>query len=151
MRCAACVEELTTTERRKERLKDVARLYVLEGYTYKRIHEKTGASKSQISEALQELERLTGLQVRRNPKAGTKKKIRDVTTMVPQGRKYRQSVRDWHSFRTTWITEALKAGWSVADVQKVTGHAETKIVLENYFRPEEEHLKKLPVPASAAI
>jgi integrase len=151
MKCVECIEGLSTTEKRKERLKEVARLYLLERWNYKRIQEKQGYSKSQISEALRDLEQETGLQLRRGAKVGTKAKIQDVTTLRPKGRKHRQSVRDWHSFRTTWITEALKSGWSVADVQKVTGHAETKIVLENYFRPQEEHLKSLPVPASAAI
>jgi integrase len=145
------VDGLSTTEKREQRLRDVARLYVLEKCTYNQIHEKIGASKSQISEALQEMEQGTGVKLRRNAKEGKKAKARKLTTKVPDGRRYRQSIRDWHSFRTTWITEALKSGWSVADVQKVTGHAETKIVLENYFRPEEEHLKALPVPASAAI
>ncbi|MDF3129465.1 tyrosine-type recombinase/integrase [Kiritimatiellaeota bacterium B1221] len=151
VRCVEFIDGLSTTEKRKERFKDVARLYLLESYTYKRIHEKMGYSKSQISEALQVLEEGTGVQLRRNPKGGTKTKIQNLTTRIPEGRRYRQSVRDWHSFRTTWITEALKSGWSVADVQKVTGHAETAIVLENYFRPGEAHLKSLPIPASASI
>ena len=151
MKCVACIEGLGTTERRRERLKEVARLYLLEGLSYKQIKEKAGYAKSQISEALRDLEDETGLKFRRYVSGNKRTKIREVTTCRPSGRRYRQSVRDWHSFRTTWITEALKSGWSVADVQKVTGHAETQIVLENYFRPGEDHLKRLPVPASAAI
>ncbi|MCH8514217.1 MAG: tyrosine-type recombinase/integrase [Kiritimatiellae bacterium] len=151
MKCVACIAGLGTTERRRERLKEVARLYLLEGLTYKQIKEKAGYAKSQISEALRDLEDETGLKLRRYSAEGKRSKIREVTTCKPSGRRYRQSVRDWHSFRTTWITEALKSGWSVADVQKVTGHAETQIVLENYFRPGEDHLKQLPVPASAAV
>ncbi len=151
MKCVKCAEEMSTTEARRARLKEVARMYLLEGRTYQEIAGERGYSKSQISEALRDMEDETGLKLRRSPKKGTRTKIREVTTCRPSGRRYRQSVRDWHSFRTTWITEALKSGWSVPDVQKVTGHAETKIVLENYFRPDETHLKSLPVPASAAV
>lgn len=151
VKCVKCAEAMCTTAARRERLKEVARMYLLEGRTNVEIAGERGYSKSQISEALRDLEEETGLRLRRSPKKGKRTKIREVTTFRPSGRRYRQSVRDWHSFRTTWITEALKSGWTVPDVQKVTGHAETKIVLDNYFRPDEEHLKRLPVPASAVV
>lgn len=47
----------------------------------------------------------------------------------------RASVRDFHSFRTTWITLALSAGVPMELVRRVTGHATVDVVLKHYFRP----------------
>jgi integrase len=48
------------------------------------------------------------------------------------------SVRDFHSFRVTWITLALSAGVPLELVRKVTGHAAVAIVLKHYFQPGRE-------------
>ena len=45
------------------------------------------------------------------------------------------SLRDFHSFRVTWVTVALTAGVPLEIVQKVTGHRTTAIVLKHYFQP----------------
>lgn len=47
----------------------------------------------------------------------------------------RASVRDFHSFRVTWVTLALTAGVPLELVQKVTGHKTAEIVLKHYFQP----------------
>ncbi len=50
----------------------------------------------------------------------------------------RASVRDFHSFRVTWVTLALTGGVPLELVQKVTGHKTTDIVLKHYFQPGQE-------------
>ncbi len=50
----------------------------------------------------------------------------------------RASVRDFHSFRVTWVTLALTAGVPLELVQKVTGHKTADIVLKHYFQPGRE-------------
>ncbi len=50
----------------------------------------------------------------------------------------RASVRDFHSFRVTWVTLALTAGVPLEIVRKVTGHATADIVLKHYFQPGRE-------------
>jgi integrase len=50
----------------------------------------------------------------------------------------RASVRDFHSFRVTWVTLALTAGVPLELVQKVTGHKTKDIVLKHYFQPGQE-------------
>jgi hypothetical protein len=45
------------------------------------------------------------------------------------------SVRDFHSFRVTWVTLALSAGVLEELVRKVTGHATVDIVRKHYFQP----------------
>jgi integrase len=151
MKCKAYVEGLTTTAKRKARFIDTARLYLLDGLSYNKIQAQAGYAKAQISEALRDMEAGTGLALRRDPQTGITSKIRDLTTEQGEGRVNRQSVYDWHSFRTTFVTEALKAGWRLPDVQAVTGHSTVEIVLKHYYDPGEEHLKSLPLPASAAV
>jgi hypothetical protein len=51
-------------------------------------------------------------------------------------------VRDFHSFRVTWVTLALTAGVPLELVQEVTGHKTTDIVLKHYFQPGREDLRQ---------
>lgn len=55
----------------------------------------------------------------------------------------RASVRDFHSFRVTWVTLALTAGIPLELVQKVTGHKTADIVLKHYFQPGREEYRHL--------
>jgi integrase len=54
----------------------------------------------------------------------------------------RASVRDFHSFRVTWVTLALTAGIPLELVQKVTGHKTSEIVLKHYFQPGQEDFRQ---------
>jgi integrase len=54
----------------------------------------------------------------------------------------RASVRDFHSFRVTWITIALAGGVPMELVRRVTGHQTTEIVLKHYFQPGREEFRK---------
>jgi hypothetical protein len=54
----------------------------------------------------------------------------------------RASVRDFHSFRVTWVTIALTGGVPLEIVQKVTGHKTTDIVLKHYFQPGREEFRQ---------
>lgn len=54
----------------------------------------------------------------------------------------RASVRDFHSFRVTWVTLALTAGVPLELVQKVTGHKTTEVVLKHYYQPGREAFRQ---------
>jgi integrase len=54
----------------------------------------------------------------------------------------RASIRDFHSFRVTWVTLALTARVPLELVQKVTGHKTTDIVLKHYFQPGREAFRE---------
>lgn len=56
--------------------------------------------------------------------------------------KNKGSVKDFHSFRVTWITLALSAGVPLEIVRRVTGHKTTDVVLKHYFRPGREEFRK---------
>ena len=60
---------------------------------------------------------------------------------IRQERKHglrRASVRDFHSFRVSWVKLALNAGVPMEHVQKVTGHRTAQIVQKHYFQPGKE-------------
>jgi integrase len=54
----------------------------------------------------------------------------------------RASVRDFHSFRVTWVTLALTAGVPLEIVKKVTGHRAAEIVMKHYFQPGREEFRR---------
>ena len=55
---------------------------------------------------------------------------------------HRASIRDFHSFRVTWVTLALTAGVPIELVTRVTGHRATNIVIKHYFQPGREDFRK---------
>ena len=54
----------------------------------------------------------------------------------------RASIRDFHSFRVTWVTLALTAGMPIELVKRVTGHRTAQIVEKHYFQPDAEDFRK---------
>jgi integrase len=63
-------------------------------------------------------------------------------TAAPEKKTVRRSnLKDFHSFRTTWITMALSAGVPMELVRRVTGHSTVEVVLKHYFRPGKEAFK----------
>jgi integrase len=57
-------------------------------------------------------------------------------------RERRASIRNFHSFRVTWVTLALTAGVPLELVQKVNGHETTDSVLKHYFQPGREDFRQ---------
>lgn len=56
----------------------------------------------------------------------------------------RASIVDFHSLRTTWITDKLAAGIPIEAVKRTSGHRTTDVVTEHYYKPgEQQHLKTL--------
>jgi integrase len=100
----------------------------------------TGFSRGAVSNYLNEIERETGTSIvrghRRAPKIDALQEEREVGLR-------RASVRDFHSFRVTWITLALAAGVPLELVQRVTGHRTVAVVLKHYFRPGREDFKQV--------
>jgi integrase len=80
-----------------------------------------------------------------NGESGQTKKVEIIRGEIHAERKdgiRRVSVRDFHSFRVTWVTLALTAGVPLELVQKVTGHRTTDIVLKHYFQPGREEFRR---------
>lgn len=51
------------------------------------------------------------------------------------------SVFDFHSLRTTWITEALSRGVPIETVKLVSGHKTVEVVTTHYFHPSREQVR----------
>jgi len=125
------------------RIRAVLPVY-LAGNCVEKTAKLAGVSQSSVSLYLNELEGHLG-------KAFIRGKCRPVqcVALPTRGRineerihgKNRASVRDFHSFRTTFVTLALMRGLPIDIVRKITGHQTADIVTKHYFRPEREQLK----------
>lgn len=116
----------------------------LNGESINKSAKAAGVSQGTASLYLNELEA-------RTRKAFIRGKHRPVKAIAPPTRgkireerkngKLAASVRDFHSFRTTFVTLALMRGMPLDTVRKITGHQTASIVTKHYFRPEREQLK----------
>ena len=130
--------EMDATKR--EVMTEIFKAYV-GGGKFPAIAEKLGHSKSTLSLYLHEIERRSGLRVLRvTSKNRAVKRLGDLSTARKGGLR-RASIRDFHSFRVTWITLALAAGVPMELVTRVTGHQTVNVVLKHYFRPGREDFR----------
>ena len=99
----------------------------------------TGSSRGTVSNYLNEIERETGSVCIR----GKRRRANGQTLQAARtdGRR-NASIRDFHSFRVTWITLALAAGVPLELVQRVTGHRTVEVVMKHYFRPGREDFRQ---------
>jgi hypothetical protein len=136
--------ETVPTCLKRERMLTVLDLY-LKGDTLPKIAQDLDIGKGTVSAYLNEIQTAVGIHFIRGGKG------RVVTPSVPNVGRIRQerpsglkkaSLRDWHSFRTTWITLALSSGMPFELVSMVTGHTTANVVMKHYFQPQREALKK---------
>ena len=121
----------------------VFKLY-MDGQNIQAVMAAANVSKGSVSGYLNEIESAIGCRIVRgsshtNKGDSLKDGMKDAG--LYRERKHglrRASVRDFHSFRVTWVTLALTAGVPLELVQKVTGHKTTDIVLKHYFQPGRE-------------
>jgi len=147
---ATLTNEDVPTEKRQH-MEEAFRRYS-DGQTLPAIATAMGMSKSSISLYLHEIERRTGLRVlRQRRQAHKEKKQRGAVSVQREGGARRVSVRDFHSFRVTWITLALSAGVPLELVQRVTGHKTTQVVLKHYFKPGRDAFKAALESAMPAL
>ena len=128
---------------KRVRMSTVFKLY-MDGGNIAAVMAGANVSKGSVSGYLNEIESAIGCRIVRgsshtNKGDNLKDGMKDAG--LYRERKHglrRASVRDFHSFRVTWVTLALTAGVPLELVQKVTGHKTTDIVLKHYFQPGRE-------------
>ena len=127
---------------KKERMKAIFDLYMT-GKKLCLVADELGVSKGTVSGHLNEIERAVGCRIVRGKAEGRRQKtgMAELLEEREDGLR-RASVRDFHSFRVTWVTLALTAGVPLELVQKVTGHKTTDIVLKHYFQPGREEFRQ---------
>ena len=54
----------------------------------------------------------------------------------------RTPLRSFHALKTTWITNALNAGISMEDVQRITGNVDAETILKHYFHSDGERIRQ---------
>ena len=127
---------------KNSRMKKVVADY-LAGIPSKELLKSHDISKGSLSGYLKEIEEKTGCIIPRGGRTSNHvtspadSDNNSLQTARKNGRR-RASVRDFHSFRVTWVTLALTAGVPLELVQRVTGHKTTDIVLKHYFQPGRE-------------
>jgi len=119
----------------------------MDGKKMREIVTVAGVSKGSVSGYLNEIEGAVGCRIVRGRPAGGSltaalKSDDSLLRVKRTGSKRRASVRDFHSFRVTWVTLALTQGVPLELVQKVTGHKTTDVVLKHYFRPGQEDFRR---------
>jgi integrase len=118
-------------------------LMYLEGKTIPEIAIETGCSRGSASGHLNELERMAGASIiRRGNAVQFPSVVRGELHVERENGCRRASIRDFHSFRVTWVTLALTKGVPIEIVQMVTGHRTTEIVMKHYFRPGREDFRQ---------
>jgi integrase len=104
-----------------------------------------GVGQSSGSVYLNDLEKATGKNIIRGKMRtidGLGEPTRGSIRKERKSGKLAASVRDFHSFRTTWVTLALMNGMPIDTVRLVTGHKTADIVTKHYFKPHRAELKK---------
>ncbi len=116
----------------------------LSGLSLSKSAASVGCTKSTASKHLNDLEGFLGKSIIRNKRrvVDVPETARGAMQIERKNGGMRASVKGFHSFRTTWTTLALMNGLPVSVIQLVTGHATAEVVLENYFNPETEELRK---------
>lgn len=130
-----------------DRMKIVFDAY-MDGQSVRDVTKNTGISKASVSMYLSEIEVALGCKLVRGRQAkgaSFAARMKADTSVLHEKREKgarRASVRDFHSFRVTWITIALAAGVPLEIVQRVTGHKTVDVVLKHYFRPGREDFRR---------
>ena len=110
----------------------------LGGASIDTIVKETVYGQGTVSAYLNEIQKGAGVQLIRTP---TRKQGLDRLQAARTNGPRRASIRDFHSFRVTWITRALAAGVPLELVQRVTGHRTVEVVMKHYFRPGREDFR----------
>ncbi len=141
---------------KRARMATVFKLY-MDGNNIAAVMAGANVSKGSVSGYLNEIEAAIGCRIVRgtshtNKGDSLKDGMKDAGLLLERKHGLRRaSVRDFHSFRVTWVTLALTAGVPLELVQKVTGHKTTDIVLKHYFQPGREAFRSALNKAMPAL
>ena len=137
-RCAAEYMDSLGDTPRVPRMRKAFESYMT-GKNINEVVKETDQTKPTVSRHLNEIEDNIGLAFIRGKVRQEKK---DVLQSERNKGSRRASLRDFHSFRVTWVTLALAAGVPLELVQRVTGHKTVEIVQKHYFRPGREDFRR---------
>ncbi len=142
----AYLDTLRQESKKTARMRRTFNAY-MDGTPTNELRAEQGIGKAILSQYLSEIEAGAGCRVVRGRHRGisTTAVLRADGESLRKSRgegQRRASVRDFHSFRVTWVTLALTAGVPLELVQKVTGHKTVEVVLSHYFQPGRDAFRK---------
>ncbi len=115
----------------------------LRGKSIKATASVLAVSPGTVSSYLNDLEAESGVRfIRGKRRPMPQKSMRGAVNRPREKGMRAASVRDFHSFRTTFVTLALTNGMPIDTVKMLTGHKTTEIVTKHYFRPERESIRQ---------
>ncbi len=105
-------------------------------------HERRGAKGEFVWPQQAELYRRQHSLVSRRMGVAFKKAVgEDLVHAVRKHGLLKASVYDFHSLRTTWITEALSRGVPIETVKLISGHKTVEVVTTHYFHPDRDQVR----------
>ncbi len=98
--------------------------------------------KSTASAYLGEIEKVTGIPFIRGRlrPSNTGMPLKPITQERETGLR-KASIRGFHSFRSTWVTLALRGDVPIETVILITGHTTVQIVRTHYFNPSQKQIR----------
>ena len=121
---------------------ELSRWPASDGFIFPKQAEMYRTSAISITKRVQKVFAVAGFKDPETSVNGQEEQVRGPIHMERAFGLRRASIRDFHSFRVTWVTLALSAGVPLELVQKVTGHKTTEIVLKHYFQPGQEEFRR---------
>jgi integrase len=122
---------------KSQRMQEAFHLYA-SGKTMVQVAESLGISPSTVSAYMNQIEEQTECSIIRQKSPPS---VMDQLQAEREHGQRKASIRDFHSFRVTWITLALVAGVPLEVVRRVSGHRTVDVVLKHYFHPGREDLR----------
>jgi integrase len=129
-------------DRKKEKMRAVLEAY-LRDLTLPEIAKELKISKSTVSLYLNTLEELCRCAIFRDRGPAQVEDSKEVLAKDQRGGRLKRGSRyGWHSFRTTFITQALLNQMPEELVRRVTGHSAVDVVRKHYFTPDQEDFRR---------
>jgi integrase len=136
------INRLSAQKKKKIKMKETLEAY-LDGHSVKQVAQLKKLSQSTVSLYLNTIEHQIKAPIIRVKNVESPKELRGgLYADSDSQRLHRGSARGWHSFRTTFVTQALTAGLPLELLGKITGHQTIEVVRSNYFMPGRDEFRK---------
>ena len=136
------INKLSAQKKKKIKMKETLEAY-LDGHSLKQVAKLKKLSQSTVSLYLNTIEQQIKAPIIRVKNVEPPKELRGgLYADSDSQRLHRGSARGWHSFRTTFVTQALAAGLPSELLGKITGHQTIEVVRNNYFMPGRDEFRK---------
>ncbi len=141
-RVESAIEKSDWSARRRRMALLYFRSY-MKGLTLDEIAKGLDRAKGGISVYLSELEKLTGCAIIRRPMLHLPDPRKGkVMAEIPENgqRARRGSLRGWHSFKSSFVINALRAGVTLDTLSKILGNKTVSVLFNHYVKIDDNHM-----------